>query len=43
MNLHMYFDLSSLLHRTIDLDVLEGPFTHEEINGIIKELRSEKS
>jgi hypothetical protein len=25
---HMYLDLSSLLHRTIDLDVLEGPFTH---------------
>jgi hypothetical protein len=40
---HMYFDLSILLHRTIDLDVLEGPFTHEEINGIIKELSSEKS
>jgi hypothetical protein len=40
---HMYFDLSSLLHRTLDLDVLEEPFTQEEINGIIKGLPSDKS
>jgi hypothetical protein len=40
---HMYFDLSSLLHRTLDLDVLEELFTQEEINGIIKGLPSEKS
>jgi hypothetical protein len=39
----MYFDLPSLLHKTIDLDVLEEPFTHEEINGIIKGHPSEKS
>jgi hypothetical protein len=39
----MYFDLSSLLHSTDDLHILEEPFSHEEINGIIKNLPNEKS
>jgi hypothetical protein len=40
---HMYFDLPSLLHRTDNLQFLEEPFSHEEINGTIKNLPSEKS
>jgi hypothetical protein len=40
---HMYFNLSSLLHRTDNMHILEEHFSHEEINGIIKNLLSEKS
>jgi hypothetical protein len=40
---HMYFDLSSLLHSMDNLHILVEPFSREEINGIIKNLPSEKS
>jgi hypothetical protein len=40
---HMYFDLPGLLHRIEGLDILEEPFSQEEINGIIKGLPSDKS
>jgi hypothetical protein len=39
----MYFDLSSLLHIIDNLHILEEPISHEEINGIMKNLPSEKS
>jgi hypothetical protein len=40
---HMYFDLPGLLHRIEGLDILEEPFSQEEINGIINGLPSDKS
>jgi hypothetical protein len=40
---HIYFDIEELLVRVESLEVLEKPFTKEEINAIIKELPTDKS
>lgn len=39
----MVYDLSDLLHNTYDLSDLEMPFTHEEIEAIVKNLPCENS
>jgi hypothetical protein len=40
---HIYFDLSSLLEPVENLSCLEEPFLKEEIEGIIRDLSSDKS
>jgi hypothetical protein len=40
---HIYFDLQELLARAENLEVLEKPFTKEEIDAIIKDLPIDKS
>jgi hypothetical protein len=40
---HMYFDLSTILNRTDNLDVLTLPFDKVEIDNIIRGLPSYKS
>jgi hypothetical protein len=39
----MYFDLEAMLQPLDGLEDLVNPFTTEEIDGIIKELKSDKS
>jgi hypothetical protein len=39
----MYFDLESLLHPVDGLDDLVNPFTTEEIDNIVKDLKNDKS
>jgi hypothetical protein len=39
----MYFNLNSLLQPIENLSCLEEPFLREEIEGIIKDLQSDKS
>jgi hypothetical protein len=36
---HMYFDLTSLMGRMDNLEDLDGPFTKEEIDLVIKEFQ----
>jgi hypothetical protein len=39
----LFFDLPSLLDNTIDLSNLIAPFTHVEIDAVVKNLPSDKS
>jgi hypothetical protein len=39
----LFFDLPSLLDNTIDLSNLIAPFTHVEIDAVVKNLPSNKS
>jgi hypothetical protein len=39
----MHFDLETLLSPIDDLDSLVLPFSHEEIDGVVQNLKSDKS
>jgi hypothetical protein len=39
LNTQMYFDLTSLMGRMDNLEDLDGPFTKEEIDLVIKEFQ----
>lgn len=40
---HMKFDLSKMLRASVDFDSLTTPFTHEEIDAVVKEMPPDRA